>query len=826
MDITSGDYEKLGAFYLGREYDLEARQRADDLLLYDSKDLVTHGVVLGMTGSGKTGLCIAMLEEAAIDGVPAVVIDPKGDIANLLLTFPDLSPADFRPWIHDEDARRRDMAPDDFAARQAHTWRKGLAEWGQDGERIRRLRESVEIRVLTPGSSTGLPVSILGSLAAPCTEISSDPEALAERIEGTASSLAGLLGIRGEGIQNRAQTFLGAILDEAWSRGEDLDLAALIQRIQAPPFESIGVMPIETVFPARERTALALRVNQLIASPSFRLWLEGEPLDPDLLLHSPEGKPRISILSIAHLGDDERMFFVSLALNQMVDWMRRQGGTTSLRALLYMDEIAGFLPPVANPPSKPPMMTLLKQARAFGLGTLLATQNPVDLDYKALSNIGSWFIGRLQTERDKARVLEGLETAASTQGVAMNRSWLDRALSSLGSRVFLMNNVHEDAPTLFETRWVMSYLAGPLARDQIRSLMDPHRAKIPKTDAADAAPVAVSEADEANRLAKPQAAAAHPTAIAIKPDVQARVEEVFLPLPEQANPADFIYEPHAIRAARVLIEDRKLGVSIHEETIELARVATETALADWDEAEPLDEIDPAALPRVPIPGIPFLPLPARLGTSPFHTATRRDFTSHLHRHSGIDLLKSPSTGLVSEPGECERDFRLRLAQNAREHRDSLIEDLRARYQKQIEREQAAIQRSEATLERTRERARSARLRTLTTAGTTILSALMGRKALSATNVRRAGTLGNQMTRSSGSAAEVARAEQRVAEGRETVARLESELRAAMHDLEKRIDPLTEVFETTTIKPLKKDIEVTLAGLAWVPVLRTSETPAT
>ncbi|HYN99002.1 MAG TPA: DUF87 domain-containing protein, partial [Actinomycetota bacterium] len=407
------DFEKLGSFYLGRLYDLATKQAEPDLLLYDSKDLTTHAVCVGMTGSGKTGLCLGLIEEAAIDGIPAILIDPKGDLANLMLTFPDLSPADLEPWVNADQAASEGISVPELATRQAEMWRTGLAEWGQDGGRIRRLKDAAEVAIYTPGSKAGIPVSVLKSFTAPSAAVLADSEALADRISSTVTALLSLAGIEADPIRSREHILLSTILGSAWREGRSLELADLIQLIQNPPMTRIGVMEVESFFPAKDRFELALGLNSLLASPGFEVWMEGEPLDIGAMLRTAEGKPRLAILSIAHLNDTERMFFVSLVLSEMLAWTRSQAGTTSLRALLYMDEIAGYFPPVANPPSKAPLLTLLKQARAFGVGIVLATQNPVDLDYKGLSNAGTWLIGRLQTARDTDRVLEGLEGAAA-----------------------------------------------------------------------------------------------------------------------------------------------------------------------------------------------------------------------------------------------------------------------------------------------------------------------------------------------------------------------------------------------------------------------------
>ena len=468
------DFEKLGVFYLGKEVGA-AGAKDRPLVLYDSKDLVTHAVCVGMTGSGKTGLCIGLLEEAALDGVPAVIIDPKGDLANLLLTFPDLKPSDFLPWVNEDDARKKAMTPEQYAEQQAAMWKKGLADWGQDGERIRRLRDAAEFVIYTPGSSAGIPVSILKSFDAPAASILEDPDLLRERITTTVTSLLALLGVGADPLKSREHILLCSILETLWAQGRSLDMAGLIHAVMEPPVSRIGVFDLEAFFPAKDRHELAMKLNNFLASPAMKSWTEGEPIDLQRMLYGKGGKPRMAIFSIAHLGDAERMFFVSLLLLQCLGWVRSQSGTTSLRALLYMDEIYGYLPPVANPPSKAPILTLLKQARAFGFGVVLSTQNPVDLDYKALSNAGTWLIGRLQTEQDQQRVLDGLEGAAAGAGARFDRRETMKILAGLKSRTFLMNNVHEDRPVLFESRWAMSYLRGPLTRDQIRKLQPAYK---------------------------------------------------------------------------------------------------------------------------------------------------------------------------------------------------------------------------------------------------------------------------------------------------------------------------------------------------------------
>ncbi len=462
--------EQVGTFYLGRVINPVAKESStDQALFYNAKNFTTHALCIGMTGSGKTGLGISLLEEAALDKIPALVIDPKGDLGNLLLTFPKLEASDFLPWIDKEEAERKGLEPKAYAEATAKTWREGLASWDETPERIQTLRKNVEMAIYTPASQAGIPISVLSSFAAPSDELRQDKEAMRDRIMSTSSGVLALLGIDTDPIKSREHILISNILSRAWDEGKDMDISTLIEQVQKPPFKKIGALDVDTFFAPKERMNLSITLNNLLASPGFQAWMEGDALDIQSLLYTSEGKPKLSILSIAHLSAAERMFFVTIFLNELISWMRKQPGTSSLRALLYMDEIFGFFPPTATPPSKLPMLTLLKQARAYGLGVVLTTQNPVDLDYKGLSNCGTWFIGKLQTERDKGRVLEGLQVASNGE---INAKAFDKLLSFTKNRVFIMQSIYEDAPILFETRWTMSYLRGPLTLAQIGLLVD------------------------------------------------------------------------------------------------------------------------------------------------------------------------------------------------------------------------------------------------------------------------------------------------------------------------------------------------------------------
>jgi hypothetical protein len=798
---TAEDFEKLGVFYMGRPYDLATKQAKPGWLLYDSKDLVTHAVCVGMTGSGKTGLCLALLEEAAIDNIPAIIIDPKGDLGNLMLTFPSLKGEDFQPWVNEDDARKKGLSPADYAQAQAELWTKGLAGWQQDGARIQRLRDAADVAIYTPGSNAGLPVSILKSFASPAADVREDAELLRERISTTVTSLLGLLGVEADPIQSREHILLSTILDQTWKKEEDLDLASLIQAIQSPPVSKIGVMDVDSFFPSKDRFALAMKLNNLLAAPGFQAWLEGEALDIQSLLYTPAGKPRHAIFSIAHLNDAERMFFVTLLLGQMVGWMRAQSGTTSLRALLYMDEIFGYFPPVSNPPSKLPLMTLLKQARAFGLGVVLATQNPVDLDYKGLANTGTWFIGRLQTERDKARVLEGLEGASSSAGKKFDRGRMEQTLAGLGSRIFLMNNVHEDEPVVFETRWCLSYLRGPLTRTQIKVLMEPHRTE-QRGLRTETSRSALSTQQSSTLKSRPM----------LPPDVP----QHFVPRRgSKPEGSELVYAPMLLGSSQTRFSDSKSGVDSMQDVTVLAPITDGPVAVDWDKATAA-ELAVADLEQNPEEGAQFLALPASAGKAKSYADWNKDFGGWLFRTQKVELFKSPSTKEVSKPGESERDFRVRLQQAGRECRDKGAETLRQKYASKIATLQDRIRRAELAKEKQQAESRSSQVQAAISVGASILGAFLGRKTISASNIGRATTAVRSAGRVMKESKDVGVAEENVAALQQQLADLEAQFKSECDVLAAATDPLTEKLDSVSMKPTKANIAVKLVVLAWTP----------
>ncbi len=803
------DYEKLGLFYLGRPYDLESNAPRPGVLLYDAKDLVTHAVCLGMTGSGKTGLCIDLLEEAALDGVPALVIDPKGDLGNLLLTFPGLTAQEFRPWIDEDEARRNGKSPEEWAAAQAEVWRKGLESWDQTGERIARFKAAADVAIYTPGSEAGIPISIVRSFAAPSPQFLAEPELLRERVATTATSLLGLLGIDADPIRSREHILLATILGTAWRTGEDLDLARLIQLIQTPAIQRVGVLELEAFYPAHDRFELAMAVNNLLASPGFSAWTTGEPLDVQRLLYTADGKPRLAICSIAHLNDAERMFFVSLLLNEVVGWVRQQPGTASLRAIVYMDEIAGYLPPVAAPASKAPLLTLLKQARAFGVGVVLATQNPVDLDYKALSNAGTWFIGRLQTARDQARVLDGLEGAMSTAGSAFDRRRLQRLISGLGKRIFLLHNVHEDGPEVFESRWAMSYLRGPLTRTQIKALMDPRKAT------ATAAPL-----DPQQPIRDPQSAIGNPQPSIRNPQPAIRNSASVLPpnIPQYFAPAPpgAAFSAMVVGAADIRFTDSKTGVDIVRQVTFVTPLTANPIPVDWDAAVPASfEVGDLGTER-PADGS-FADLAPAASRAKSYTAWSRAFVTWLSTTQALELRRSPALKLTSVPDESAAAFRARLQLTARERRDEAVARLRQKYAPKAAGLQEKLRRAQQAVSREEQQASDQKTQTVISFGTTMLGALFGRKTLSASTLGRATTAARGVGRVSKETRDIARAKENVEAIERQLAELDTTVQAEVAALEAAYHPDTEPLDTITIKPKRAGVHPQLVALVWVPV---------
>lgn len=835
MTESNDALDARGSFYLGRQLD-PAGELASPLL-YDSRDLTTHAVCVGMTGSGKTGLCLTLLEEAALDGVPALCIDPKGDLGNLALTFPDLLPQNFEPWIDPAEAERKGVSVEERAVSVADKWREGLASWSQDGERIQRFRDAADVSIYTPGSSAGLSLSVLERLEAPKTD---DAEATRERVQGAVSSLLALVGINADPVQSREHVFLSNIVHHYWAAGEDLELGTLVQAILEPPFERIGVLDVDAFFGKKDRQSLAMKLNALLASPSFAGWLEGEPLDIQKLLFRENGQPRITILSIAHLSDVERMFFVTLVLGELVAWMRAQAGTSGLRALLYMDEVVGFLPPVAKPPSKAPLMTLLKQARAFGVGCVLATQNPVDVDYKALSNCGTWFLGRLQTERDVDRVIDGLDGASQLAGQSLDTQEVRRTLAGLKSRVFLMNNVHRDGPELFHTRWALSYLRGPLTRTQISTLMENHWAR--DVDAEPVEEETPSRRSASDTIVDPSplgasAAAAGATAMGAA-TAGASPASTSAPDPAENTPAESANEP-----ADEPVSDPRPVIPDHVEEFFVHGAAGATWIPhllvgmqltyEHSRSDTSHEYTPALL--MPLHADPStcaegstLVNPPNLGAEP---DAEREFVSPVAKTLSKSWLKSLQAslktvcidryplvigqckplGLWSRPDETRDEFAARLQESAASHLQDERDKLEDKYQKRIRSATDKVETAKARVEREQDQASAAKMDTGISVGSAVLGAIFGNGTVRG-HARRAASSAKRARNASRQARDVERAARKLSDAEEALADLEIELDEKLNELEGETHAVDEV----SIRVKRTNARVSRLALVWVP----------
>ncbi len=805
--------EKRGLFYLGKEFDLAANQTGQAFSL-DANHLTTHAAILGMTGSGKTGLGITLLEEALLDGVPAIILDPKGDITNLALTFPDLTPQDLLPWIAPEDAQMRELTPEAFAEQVAFTWRDERAKWDINSERVRQMRDVGEICIYTPGSDAGVPVDVLQSLQAPPGEWAGHEEEMRERIQGLVSALLGLAGIEADPVQSREHILLAHLFEVAWKAGRSLDLPALIGQIQRPPIQRLGVFELEAFFPEKDRIALAGSLNHLIASPGFEAWRQGEPLDVDSLLRR-NGKPRASIFYIAHLDDTQRMFFVTLLLSQVRGWLRRQRGATSLRAILYFDEIFGYCPPYPkNPPSKVPLLTLVKQARAMGLGIVLATQNPVDLDYKGLANIGAWFVGRLRTERDKARVLDGLEGAATESGAwdASRRDELSRLVGNLPPRVFVLSDVRDDHPIVFKSRQAMSYLRGPMTREEIRQLSP----RVPPSSSD-----APAQQEQAGIAETSSQAPSQPPAL--PPDVR----QYFLPATttiewavrrwEEQNAQtvlieqkQLVYEPHLVGIATVRFSDRKLAAPHQQTLTRLVPVPTSRASADWHASSDV-ALDRGTLTTQPPEDAQYAELPHGTLTPRTLAALERDFAGYVYRDVTVSVMVHPQLKSLGVPNESPREFRARAESEVRIKRDAEIAQVKSRYQREMARVEKQLRKEERELEQDRAELDGRKREETLGIAESVFNFIAGRRQNYAVTYAARRRRLTQKTES-----DVQESEDSIADFQDMLDQLHSALDDEVNEINQRWANVFDSAQQITLKARKSDISVDAFGLAWVP----------
>lgn len=835
------------SFYLGRWAD--DRQPVH----YDPADLTTHAVVIGMTGSGKTGLLIALLEEAARQGIPAIIIDPKGDLANLLLHFPQLRGEDFAPWIDPEQARREKTTVAALGEATAARWRKGLSDWNLGPDALAELRDRVDYTIFTPGSTSGTPVNLLSSFAAP-EHWDSEKEALRERIAATVTALLGLVGMNNiDPLRSREHILLANIFEQAWSQGESLDLAGLIEHVQSPPFDRLGAFPLDRFFPEKDRFALALLLNNFLAAPSFQPWLEGQPLEPENLLHTQAGKPRFSIFYLAHLSENERMFFVTLLLAAVESWMRAQRGTSGLRALLAFDEIVGYLPPVANPPSRAVLLRLLKQARAFGLGLALATQNPTDLNYKALSNAGTWFIGRLQTEQDKDRLLDGLQSLES----AIDRGAFDQMIAALKPRLFLLHNVHQPGPRTFQSRWALNYLAGPLTRGQLgigkKAEAAPRGpAEHSRSFASEAARSAAARPEAriveaqsaAARTTEARSAAAQPAAArpapsrpaASRPAAQASggsgstgapdgIAQFFFPatlslqgalaahggaLRGPLDPQGLVYKPALLAQTTIRYINRRYGLDYSRQVTCLMpdpQVGIGQAVADWD-AYTRPPIHP--LPgSTPPAGARLLPLPPSLATARGLSSLQKDFIDWIYQTGTIYLRANELLKVYAGPGVSAEAFRRQIEDALRMGLQGDIDKIAARYDEKLQALSTKIERQQRVADR-RQEAADQRQSELNATNLAMLTSVFTRRKPSRSTTNSKQRLTREAKNEFNEAKKALDALQ--AQWKALAGERSGAIERARAEWEERANQITQV----PVPPMKKDIFVNQFGIAWLP----------
>ncbi|HPH96445.1 MAG TPA: DUF87 domain-containing protein [Anaerolineaceae bacterium] len=819
-------------FFLGRQYDLAKAARLDAPLNYDPQNLTTHAFVTGMTGSGKTGLCVALLEEAALQKIPAIIIDLKGDLTNLMLHFPNLAPDDFLPWIDVDQARRENVDPAALAAKTAEKWRTGLADWGLGSDQLNALKDSAYFTIYTPGSDAGKSVSVLASLQAPSIPWEGNREILRERISSTVTALLGLIGFKDiDPVRSREHILLSNIFENAWSQGKSLDLAELIMQTQTPPFAKLGVFPIDSFFPAKDRFDLAMSLNNFLAAPSFQSWLEGQPLDIPSFLHAPDGKPCHSIFYLAHLGEEERMFFVTLLFSAIETWMRTQSGSTSLRALLYFDEVFGYLPPTANPPSKTILLRMLKQARAFGVGLLLATQNPVDIDYKALSNAGTWIIGKLQTDQDKQRLLDGLSSA----GGGFDRSHYDNLISGLGKRVFLMHNVNTSGPQTFTTRWALNYLAGPLTRAQIPALnalwpapaasTQPVSPAVPAAAPAANQPVQTQAAQAAVQPAVTASAAAAPKipGMLTKPAVPAAVAEYYMPnnrtlaqslqaesrsLPANAAPATFLYRPALLAQVCIRFTARKYNLDIEETHAALAQTLEKRGLVRWEELQ-IKPLDPRQISLNGLTQARFSSLEAPLDDAKALAALQKDYIDWAYRTCQLRIKANETLKVYAGPEVTTGEFREMCSKAARASRDAELVTINQTFDRKVAAIQDKLDRETRELQSDQREYDQRKMEEMGTHAENIFGFLTGskRRVTSSLTKRRLTEESKQ---------EVVESEQAIAAFKKQIDEIEKE-RAA--EIKRASDRWADVVDNITEVPLtaqKKDIFAEAFGVIWLP----------
>jgi hypothetical protein len=794
-----------GELFLGGELNPETGERTSGNVLYESHQFTTHGVIVGMTGSGKTGLGLIVLEEALLQNIPALIIDPKGDMGNLLLNFPNFAPSDFRPWIDEGEAQRKGDDPDTYAASQASLWEKGLGGWGIDASRMQRLKDSSTTTIYTPGSNNGVPLNVVGNLTPPDLSWETHAEVLRDEIEAFVSSLLLLAGVEADPISSPEHILLSTIIERSWQAGQTLDLATLIGQIQTPPIRKLGVFELDTFFPPKDRMKLAMKINGLIASPSFSSWLEGDPIDMDELLYAPDGSPRAAVVNIAHLSDTERQFIVTLLYSKLVTWMRKQQGSSQLRAIAYMDEVFGFCPPTAEPPSKKPILTLLKQARAYGVGLLLSTQNPVDLDYKAMSNAGTWMVGRLQTERDKARIVEALKSASGEVDVKL----FDRLISGLGKREFVLHSTRSSQPTVFTTRWAMSYLAGPLSRDQIARLTKDDPARPATAPAIQPSKSGVSNPPDQSDVPNTDSEVPLPPVVADGTNVYHLSPSAPWASAVGADRSSSRFEAALVARVKLTFDDRYAELA-HDEEWEAVFTPLGSQF-DPGQAVVVDYDDRDFVTSQPVNGSYVLP-DLDLKSKQTFISAAADLKDWLARNQKVEIFRNATLKLYSRIGESETDFGTRCSRAADDAADQAIAALKKKYATRIKTVQSQLSTAERRVQDLAGDVAISKQSEMISGAGDLLSAVLGGR-------RRSPSLRGVASRRSATRKKQVRFET----AQDKVAEKMSDLVAIEDDLEMDVLEITGSWQQTAteieLKEValeKTDIRVEDLAVLWVP----------
>ena len=801
--------QKPGDLYLGHLLDEQTSEPTETPLHLPSHRLTTHGVIVGMTGSGKTGLGVVLLEEILSAGIPALILDPKGDMGNLLLNFPSFDPGEFEPWVDAGEARRKNLSTTQLATETAELWKNGLGRSGIEAGQMEKLIRSVDFQIVTPGSTAGIPLNVIGDLSPPDQSFGDAAEILRDEIEGLVSGILVMADLDADPLTSKEHILLSNLVEHAWKQGKALDLPTLIGQIQTPPLRRLGVFELDTFFPEKERIKLAMRLNGLVASPSFSEWIQGTPLDMNSLMRAPDGRPRATIVYLSHLSDSERVFVVTLLLSKLVTWMRQQPGTSELRALVYADEVMGFAPPTAEPPSKKPILTLFKQARAHGVGMVLATQNPVDLDYKLMSNAGTWMVGRLQTERDKARIIEAIRSASGDVDVS---AW-DARISGLGKRQFVLKTARSAKPELFTTRWAMSYLRGPFTRTELMRLKEADDA-VPDTPPRDPGEPAMEAAVPSTPPTPPA-----PTLAEDESPVQPRVAEGIpvryldpaAPWAEKLGIGSSGNRLEAGLAARVrLLFDDRRGNLRHEEEWEAVVFPLHGDLRGED-ARMVDHDERDFRPEPSGESVYALPAVA-LDESGFFNDAEKAIEEYLYRNQSLTLWRNSELKLYSRVGESEEAFRERCLDTAEDLADADAEKIRDRYEakfKTARRRASQAERRVRELEVDTDQRRQQEL--IAGAGDVLSMFLGGRRrtrSLSGISSRRSQTRRTQERLRS--------AEEKLEEYEDAIIELEEELQEDLTDIWSKWEGTAADLESFDVGLEKTDIHLADLILFWAP----------